>query len=99
MLEKLTKEDWENCLNENFQLNSGHLNVATLKLTLASVSGFGQRQGGNREAYSLLFYGPLQPVLQQRIYQISHAETGELDIFLVPIGPQNGGMAYEAVFT
>jgi hypothetical protein len=99
VLEQLTKSDWERYLNENFQLDPAPLNLRPLQLTLASVSGYGQRQAGNREAYSLLFLGPPQPVLPQRIYRISHAELGELEIFLVPVGPHNDNMGYEAVFT
>gem|GEM_PF-1384685 len=70
-----------------------------LHLTLIAVSGYGQRQSGNREAYSLLFLGPPQPVLPQRIYSLGHAGMGELKIFLVPIGYQQDGIGYEAVFT
>lgn len=99
MLENLFKEDWERYLNENFQLNSESPIATPLHLTLIAVSGYGQRQGGNREAYSLLFLGPPQPVLPQRIYSLGHAGMGEVEIFLVPIGYQQGGIGYEAVFT
>jgi hypothetical protein len=99
LLKQLLKDDWERYLNENFQLNPDPLDVAPLQLTLASVSGYGQRQGGHREAYSLLFLGPPQPVLPQRIYRLSHDGLGELDIFLVPVGPHENEMGYEAVFT
>jgi hypothetical protein len=71
----------------------------TLELQLVSVSGYGKSMGGSREAYSLLFCGPLMPVLQQQIYRISKVKAMELDVFLVPIGPHADGMGYEAVFT
>jgi hypothetical protein len=96
-LATITKETWVNHLDEEFQVHA--LSDQPLPIKLAAVSGYGRRMGGGREAYSLLFYGPLQPVLPQRIYPISHAEVGELEIFLVPIGPQAEGMGYEAVFT
>lgn len=99
MLENLLKDDWEHYLNERFQLYSELSNETPHCLTLTSVSGYGQRQGGNREAYSLLFVGPPQPVLPQRIYRLCHTGIGELDIFLVPIGYQQDGIGYEAVFT
>jgi hypothetical protein len=38
------------------------------------------------------------PVLPQGIQRLSHAELGELDLFLVPIGPDAQGMRYEAAF-
>ena len=97
MLETLTKEDWTKHLGENFQVDTDNSDSLVIKLT--AVSGYGQSLGGNREAFSLLFCGSPRPVLPQRIYRISHANLGELDIFLVPIGPQADGMGYEAVFT
>lgn len=97
MLETLTKELWENYLGKEFNADAG--NSSALPMKLAAVSGYGRRMGGGREAFSLLFLGPLQPILPQRIYRLSHDGLGELDIFLVPIGPQADGMGYEAVFT
>ena len=53
---------------------------------------------GMREPFSLVFRGPMDPLLAQRIYPLDHAEMGQRDIFLVPIGPDQEGMRYEAVF-
>jgi len=97
MLDALTKEDWAKQIDENFQIRSDDINSYSIKLI--NVSGYGRSMGGDREAYSLLFCGPVTPVLPQQIYRISSTKTGEFDIFLVPIGPQSGGMVYEAVFT
>jgi uncharacterized protein DUF6916 len=33
-----------------------------------------------------------------RIHRVEHEELGALDVFLVPIGPDQAGMCYEAVF-
>ena len=51
-----------------------------------------------RRGFSLIFRGPAQPVMPQQIQRLAHAETGELEMFLVPIGPDQQGMRYEAVF-
>lgn len=56
----------------------------------------------DRQAFSLLFRGPEQPVLAQRIHALSHPELGALEIFLVPVGRDASaehGMLYQAVFT
>jgi hypothetical protein len=53
----------------------------------------------SRTQFSLLFRGGPDPPLPQRIYRVEHAELGSLDIFLVPLGPDNVGQRYEAVFT
>jgi len=35
---------------------------------------------------------------EQGTYPIIHPEKGELEVFLVPLGPDEKGMKYEAVF-
>ena len=53
----------------------------------------------SREPFSLLFRGPLDVVLPQRIYPLEHPDMGRFELFLVPIGPDAEGMRYEAVFS
>jgi len=47
----------------------------------------------------VIFKGPASPLLQQGTYVLLHAGMGQVALFLVPLGPQSGGMVYEAVFT
>jgi hypothetical protein len=54
---------------------------------------------GRREPFHLLFRGPLTPWAPQGIHHLQHDQLGALDLFLVPLGPDAGGMRYEAVFT
>jgi hypothetical protein len=56
--------------------------------------------GSSRHPFSLIFLGPGRFVLPQQTYRLEHDAPGELDLFLVPIGPAGeGGMRYEAVFS
>jgi hypothetical protein len=55
--------------------------------------------GDHRAPFSIVLRGPPAPVLPQRIYSLEHAGVGVFQLFLVPIGPDGGGMRYEAVFT
>jgi uncharacterized protein DUF6916 len=48
--------------------------------------------------FSLVFRGPLEPVLPQRVVQLQHPRLGELDLFLVPIAKEAQGIMYQAVF-
>jgi hypothetical protein len=57
------------------------------------------RGRNDRTPFSLVFRGPLQPLLAQRIYRVEHDSMGTFELFLVPIGPDGVGMCYEAVFT
>ena len=98
MLEKLTPADFAKCLNEAFDLR---LESATLALELITVDELGTDApgGGRQQPFSLIFRGPEEPILPQRIYALEHATMGRLDIFLVPIGPDQDGMRYQAVFS
>lgn len=72
-----------------------------LILTSAQPLGMQAWPAGSerRIPFSLLFSGPRQPVLPQRIYLVEHAQLGSLEIFMVPIGPSAEGMQYEVIFT
>ena len=48
--------------------------------------------------FSLVFIGPLHQFLPQRTYLIEHDKLGAFDLFMVPIGKDQNGFHYEAVF-
>ncbi len=96
MLERLRVEDFAARVGETFRLAPGE--GASLELELTEARG---ERGGSerRQPFSLLFRGPAEPVLVQRIWRLEHSELGALEIFLVPIGGDDKGMRYEAVFS
>lgn len=51
-----------------------------------------------RAPFSLVFRDGQQGVMPQSIYRLEHDVLGMFEIFLVPIGPDEQGMRYEAVF-
>lgn len=51
------------------------------------------------EQFSLVFVGDASPWLQQGSYKLTHPQMQECELFLVPIGPGNNGMRYQAVFS
>ena len=63
-----------------------------------SERAIAQYREGERLPFCLVFAGPKDVVLPQKIYRIQHPKAGTMDIFLVPIGPDEGNMLYEAVF-
>ncbi|MEA2219329.1 MAG: hypothetical protein QOJ35_1955 [Solirubrobacteraceae bacterium] len=71
---------------------------ARLTLELSEASGAGEWPGG-RQPFRLLFRGPPDPVLPQAIYRLEHARLGALEIFVVPVGRDDDGTSYEAIFT
>jgi hypothetical protein len=48
-------------------------------------------------AFSLLFHAPGTGHLPQQIFTLDHAQLGEFDLFLVPLGQEGDRMRYEAV--
>src|SRR4051794_34111950 len=59
----------------------------------------GEAAAGKRVPFALLFRGPRTPWLVQNMYRLEHERLGALELFLVPVGPDDAGMRYEAVFT
>ena len=70
--------------------------VVPLKLAKVDPAGDSGRAGG---AFSLLFVAPKGSWLPQAIYPVTHPARGAMEIFLVPVGPMQGGNGYQAVFT
>ncbi len=95
MIADLTIESFEGRAGEGFRLAA---DVGTLDITLIEYERLGESVL-KRAPFSLVFLGPREPVLPQRIYRLTHDELGELEIFLVPIAQDADGTRYEAVFT
>ncbi len=94
MLEDLHQESFAACLNTDFQVI--HEGVAVFALKLIEVAN--QARSPRQEAFSLLFHGPAERFIQQGTYKLRHEKLGEFDLFLVPVGNNNGGFQYEAIF-
>ena len=93
-LADLKLDDFSSHLDAVFGMQAPGGSIA---LTLAKVEPVGEsgRAGG---AFSLLFAAPAGPWLPQAIYPVEHPSFGTIEIFLVPIGPLQGGNGYQAVF-
>ncbi|MHC4695587.1 MAG: DUF6916 family protein [Planctomycetota bacterium] len=95
MAEKLTKEAFSNCLHSKFRiLDKSSPTVIEAEL----VEVHEGRSSAQHEQFSVLFAGPCEPCLPQRTYEVEHAAMGSFDLFLVPIGADQDGTRYEAVF-
>ncbi len=53
---------------------------------------------GTYETFSLIFQGPVNAFLPQRIYTLERPDCGPSELFLVPIARDANGIKYEAVF-
>ena len=97
-LNTITLEDFEPCLGQTFMVKPEDADGLELELTQVKPLGAGGPQAGFRQPFSLLFRGPLEPILTQQLLRIENSTLGELLLFLVPIGPDEIGMLYDATF-
>ncbi len=103
MLESFKVEQFSPYVGDKFQVfNEG---TPALELTLSSAAELGTEsarewsRSSGRAPFTLGFLGPLEYYLPQGIYRFEHPQMAPFEIFLVPIGPDQRGMQYEAIFT
>jgi hypothetical protein len=98
MLDRLNLQDFVSRVGESFAVRTPEGALVPLRLTSAQSAG-GRAPQSARDPFSLLFEGPPEPFLPQRIYEFDLGAPGTCGIFLVPVGRFDGGFRYEAVFT
>jgi hypothetical protein len=77
------------------------LNLELAAVEDLTVAGRQRDEAIRSQPFSLIFHGPNSPIAPQAQYDVSHAELGSLQIFLVPIGPDRKSrqmMQYQAIF-
>jgi hypothetical protein len=97
----LTFDLFEGRVGQEFEMDTGRpgpVRVELIEASQGSAVGWQGPDGQERVPFSLVFRGPTGPVVPQGTHRLRHGEVGELDLFLVPIGPDSEGMRYEAVF-
>jgi hypothetical protein len=90
----LTHAKFADKLNSTFQAHLGP--SEPIAMTLIEVSEL--RESPRQERFSLLFRGPLDKPLPQFLYRMEHEQIGVFELFLVPVGQDDSGLHYEAVF-
>lgn len=94
MLEDLNREVFEPLLHSAFKVTDEEKNSVAMELIEVASDSKDPRF----EHLSLLFRGPAQPLLPQKIYVFEHSRIGAFQLFIVPIGQDAEGTLYEAVF-
>lgn len=89
MLADATPETFTPHLHSAFRVADGP------EVTLTEVTLYNPHpEGGREQPFSLVFEGPTDRMIDQGTHRLTHDAIGEVELFLVPIGPGR----YEAVF-
>jgi len=95
-LEQLTVETFSRLLNFRFRIYAD--TVKTLEAELTEVTRGHAVANTKGEYFSLLFNVPGHPILPQGIYCFELEELGRFELFIVPVGQNQSGTQYQAVF-
>ncbi len=99
-IDELTREQMQAHVGTPFRLivnTRESIHMRLVEVTAQCDARDERAPTARRAPFSIVFQAPPEPVLAQRMYELQHETLGTLNLFLVPIGPDNGGMGYEAV--
>ena len=97
MSELPTRAEYVECQGDPFQIIPESANPVAVELIEVTSLARNAAPAPDRP-FSLIFRGLRTPVLPQRMYLVEHERLGGHLLFLVPIGPDEHGMRYQAIF-
>src|SRR5262245_15182989 len=93
----LVRSTFAKHVGDVFQVYQG--SAAAPALRLADVRDLPAPASDQKErSFSLLFTGPIDPMIAQGMYRFEHHEIGAFSMFIVPMAPAAGARYYEAIF-
>jgi hypothetical protein len=90
-------ENFERHISTIFTLTDEEGKTADLVLTEVTLLS-ASSDTAQRAQFSLLFVSNDPAIRPQAIYSLSHADMGDMAIFLVPVARSETGVSYEACF-
>jgi len=98
MAEMHTQAEFAENLNTKFAVRVNA--PRPIELELVEVTGWvlQPKEAEGMERFSVFFYGPGDIYIPQSTYTLEHERMGVFDIFIVPVGRDERGYRYEAVF-
>jgi hypothetical protein len=101
VLDALNVDAFAPAVGEVFVLDdedAGRLELELLEARTIEPDAPAVGADGVRTPFRLLFRGPGEALLPQRIYRLEHGAIGALEIFIVPVARDAAGVRYEAIF-
>src|ERR1051325_7860546 len=103
-LDELRLTTFASQLNSTFQVVDAPVGRVELKLIEAKGIKVSPHQradapDAHNEKFSLIFSGPVEASMAQRIYRFEHAKIGTFEMFIVPVVTENKQQQnYQAIF-
>ncbi|MSU58984.1 MAG: hypothetical protein EXS35_12600 [Pedosphaera sp.] len=94
-LAELSYATFVELLHSKFRVRGSAPAPVEIELVEVTAHQSGQAQSGN---FALVFTGPLHQFLPQGTYLFEHEKLRAFDLFIVPVGKDQKGFRYEAVF-
>jgi len=88
---------FENRLHEIFRAETPPSPV-DLELDEVEVHRSSPAPGITRQPFTLIFLGPKDSILPEGTHTLSHAELGEVALYLIPILSTGERQAYQSIF-
>ncbi|MDB4950223.1 MAG: hypothetical protein JWM27_2872 [Gemmatimonadetes bacterium] len=99
MLDTLTLETFQPLVGQPFVVFVGEDRFMPAHLVAVEALAEEGDTRRKRTPFSLLFRGPGGGYLPQDVYRVKGGELEEMELFLVPLGQDDDGTIYQAVFT
>ena|ERR1035437_430360 len=100
-LEQLSFESFARLIKTNFRVwidANNSLDLELSEITLPRVTSTGGTNRLTYENFALVFLGPVDRLLPQRIYLFESAKIGRFELFIVPVSRDQNGTRYQATF-
>lgn len=100
MSDNLQITDFTPCLEQNFSIPVNEQDALAAQLIEVKELSFTSdpRPAGQKMPFSLVFQIENNDILPQQIYTMENETLGKVELFLVPIGQDEKGTRYEALF-
>ena len=98
-LNSLKFEDYKTCVGQIFSVILQDTDSLELELIQIKAIGVFDPRLDSRQPFSLLFRGPVETMLPQGSYELKNTTLGVQHVFLVPVGPDESGVLYDATFS
>jgi len=95
----LTKNTFESIKDKSFEIAFNSKKSTICQLIEVKGINSDTIKEGQTEPFSLMFETPGDLIYEQNTYRVNNADLEEFALFLVPVGADENGVRYEAVFT